>query len=225
MKTTLRVAALCTVLGLALAAPAADMTKYRAKPGNKMRIEGTSTIHAWNAESTFVGGRLELDPAFPADPANKDLKPGKLNANANVSILIRTFKCSSGAAMDTIMQETMDAKTYPKIEYKLKELTFKEFKDDAMVCDATGDLTLHGQTKPISMPVMIRRPDAKTVKVSGTVDTKMTDFGLTPPAPKVALGLIKTGDEVKLIFDWTVEKVAEGAAAAAPAAEAAPAAK
>lgn len=219
MKTILRVVAVVALLGFAAAAPAADMLKYKAKPGNKMRIEGTSTIHAWNAESTLVGGRLELDPAFPTDPANKDLKPGKIAATATVNILIRTFKCSSGSAMDTIMQETMGAKDHPKIEYKLKELTFKEFKDDAMLCEASGDLSLNGQTKPITMPVQIRRPDAKTVKVSGTAETKMTDFGLTPPAPKVALGLIKTGDDVKLIFDWTVGKEEASAAEPAPAAK------
>ena len=30
----------------------------------------------------------------------------------------------------------------------------------------------------------------------------MTDFKIDPPAPKIALGLIKTGDDVKLIFEW-----------------------
>jgi hypothetical protein len=32
----------------------------------------------------------------------------------------------------------------------------------------------------------------------------MTDFKIEPPAPALALGMIKTGDDVKLIFDWTV---------------------
>lgn len=211
MKTVARLATLCAVLGLALAASGADLLKYRAKPGSKMRIEGTSTIHDWTAESAFVGGRLELDPAFPTDPAVKDLKPGKLEANATVSILVRTFKCSSGAAMDAIMQETMEATKYPKIEYKLKELVFKEAKDDALVFEATGDVIVHGQTKPVTMPVQFVRADAKSMKISGTAAVKMTDFGIQPPAPKIALGAIKTGDEVKLVFEWNVERVADAA--------------
>jgi hypothetical protein len=36
------------------------------------------------------------------------------------------------------------------------------------------------------------------------VALKMTDFKIQPPAPKVALGLIKTGDDVKLKFQWEV---------------------
>jgi hypothetical protein len=36
---------------------------------------------------------------------------------------------------------------------------------------------------------------------------KMTDFGIQPPSPAVALGLIKTADEVTINFEWkTVRK-------------------
>ncbi len=208
MKTITRFTTLCAVLALALSTSAADMLKYRgAFRGSKVRIEGTSNIHDWTAESVIVRGNLELDPSFPADPSSKDLKPGKVEVEGRIAIVVATFKCSSGAAMDSVMQEKMEATKYPTIEYKLKELVFKEFKDDVMLFDSTGDLTVHGQTKTISMPVEITRPDARTIKVTGTVGTKMTDFGMEPPAPKIALGIIKTGDEVKLIVEWTAQRV------------------
>ncbi len=206
MKTIARLATVAAVLSLAANTLAADMLKYRAKPGGKMRIEGTSTIHDWTAESSFVGGRLELDPSFPTDPASKELKPGKLPATATVNILVRTFKCSSGSAMDAIMQETMNAKDHPKIEYVLKDFVFKEFKDSDLVFEATGDVKVHGQTKPVTMPVQITRVDASNLKVTGTTSVKMTDFGIQPPAPKIALGAIKTGDDVKLVFEWNLGK-------------------
>ncbi len=215
MKTLNRIARLAVVVaacGLAAGASAADMLKYRAKPGSKMRMEGSSNIHAWTSESTLVGGRLELDPSFPVDPAKKELAAGKVNASATVNILVRTFKCSSGSAMDAVMQETMNAKDFPKIEYKLKELTFKEFKNDALQFDAVGDLTIKGQTKTLTHPVQITRPDASSLKVSGTTTVKMTDFGIQPPAPKIALGMIKTDDDVKLVFDWNLQKTEAAAA-------------
>jgi hypothetical protein len=31
---------------------------------------------------------------------------------------------------------------------------------------------------------------------------KMTDFKIEPPAPKIALGAIKTGDEITISFEW-----------------------
>ena len=51
------------------------------------------------------------------------------------------------------------------------------------------------------------------LKISGTTPLKMTDYKVEPPAPKIALGLIKTGDDVKLIFEWML-----GQRKAAPAA-------
>lgn len=208
-KSSLRAVFVLTLAMVAVAsASAADLLKYKAKPGGKMRIDGTSTLHDWNAESRFVSGRLELDPAFPVDPTVKDLKAGKLEASANVTILVRTFKCSSGSAMDTIMQETMDAQNYPKIEYKLTELVFKEVKDDALVFDSKGDLTLHGNTKTVSFPVEILRPDKSTLRIKGTTDLKMTEFGMKPPAPLG--GTIKTGDDVKITFEWVLAQLPAG---------------
>lgn len=204
MKTIVRLLAVCAAFGVAVGATAADMLKYKARPGGKMRIEGTSTIHDWWAESAVIGGTVELDPSFPADPAKSDLKAGPMPAQANVSILVRTFKCQWGAPMDAVMQDSMDAAKHPKIEFKLKELVFKEAKDGALVFDSKGDLTVRGKTKEMAFPVKIERPDAKSLKIKGEVPTKMSDFEVPSPAPKVGLGLIKTADEVKLTFEWNL---------------------
>ena len=52
-------------------------------------------------------------------------------------------------------------------------------------------------------------------KISGTTKFKMTDFKVEPPTLTV-LGLgIKTGDEVKLSFEWMVAPKTAGPAAAA----------
>ena len=211
MKNLPRMALIGALWALSLNLQAADMLKYRGKPGSKMRIEGTSTIHDWWSESVLMAGRLELDPSFPTDPAKSDLKPGPLPAQGNITILARSFQCQWGAPMNAVMLESLDADKNPKIEYKLKELAFKEAKDGALVFDAKGDVTVRGKTKEVAMPVTIERPDAKKLKIKGTVGLKMSDFAIPPPAPKVALGAIKTADDVKLVFEWNVEQQAPAA--------------
>lgn len=215
MKHITRLALIGALFAASLNALAADMLKYRGKPGSKMRIEGTSTIHDWWSESVQVGGRMELDPSFPTDPAKTDLKPGPIPAQATITIFARTFQCQWGAPMNAVMLESMDADKHPKIEFKLKELSFKEAKDGTLVFDSKGDVTARGKTKEVSMPVTIERADAKKLKVKGTVGVKMSDFDIPAPAPKVALGAIKTADEVKLIFEWNAE-LQPAAAGAAP---------
>lgn len=212
MKTMIRLTALCAALGFVVSASAADMLKYKSRPGGKMRIEGTSTIHDWWAESAVIGGTVELDSSFPTDPAKTEVKAGPLAAQAAVAIVVRTFKCQWGGPMDAVMQESMDAVKYPKIEFKLKELTFKEVKDGALVFDSKGDVTVRGKTKELAFPVRIERPDAKSIKIKGEVGTKMSEFEVPSPAPKVGLGLIKTADEVKLIFEWNLAQVPAAAA-------------
>ena len=174
-----------------------------------MRMDGTSTIHEWHAESQLIGGFIELDAAL-VDAPDK-LKPGKVAAKGETFIAVRSLKCSSGKAMDAVMQEAMKEKENPRIAFKLVELTFKDVKGTAVNFDAKRTLTVSGVTKEIAFPVtMQRRVDQSRVSFAGTTAVKMTDFKITPPAPTSALGLIKTGDEVKLTFEWAVAKPEAG---------------
>ncbi len=201
MKTLFRLLPLAA-LAAALSAGAAKMRKYQAKPGSKIRLDGTSTIHDWWVEGAIIGGTLELDPSFPTDPAKGDLKAGPLPAKVEVNIPVRSLKSSGKRPMDSVMQGTMAADKHPRIDYRLKELVFKEARDGVLHFDSKGDLTVHGTTKELAMPVEIVRPDSQSVHVKGAATLKMTDFGMKPPAPALALGAIKTGDEVKVAFEW-----------------------
>jgi hypothetical protein len=55
----------------------------------------------------------------------------------------------------------------------------------------------------------MHRTDKTKLKFAGTVSVKMTSFGIQPPAPKIALGLISTGDDVKLTFEWLTARKQE----------------
>jgi hypothetical protein len=207
------------LLVAAFSLQAADSkTTYAARSGSKMRIEGTSNVHDWQVEGTIIGGFMEVGPGFPAEPG-QTATPGKMDAKAEAFISVRSLRSVEkdgrpySDAMDGIMYEKLKASEdpttkkvpYPKIEYRLTELVLKEapkVKDGAYVFDTKGDLMVAGVTKNISMPVNVTPMADKKLKVTGSISIKMTDFKIEPPAPKIALGLIKTGDDVKLIFEW-----------------------
>jgi polyisoprenoid-binding protein YceI len=77
--------------------------------------------------------------------------------------------------------------------------------------EAKGELVVAGVTSTVTMPIKVLPLGDKKLKVTGNLTMKMSDFKIEAPAPKIALGLIKTGDEVKLIFEW---QLAQRAAAA-----------
>lgn len=214
MKRHTLIAGTITLLLLAPAAlQAADqLTTYNARSGSKMRIEGTSNIHDWQVESPFIGGMMQVGPGFPTQPGQA-VTPGKVEAKADVFIQVRSLKSVEkdgkpySDKMDEIMWEHLKEPQYKRIIYQLSEFTLKEApktKDAPYVFDAKGNLAVAGVTNKVAMGVTVLPLADNRLEINGTVTLKMTDFKVEPPAPKIALGLIKTGDEVKLIFKWIV---------------------
>lgn len=212
-RLLLKSASLLLLLALPLQA-AEGWTRFAPKPGlkSKVRIEGTSTIHDWQVESPLVGGFLEVGPGFPLQPG-ADVKPGKVEARAEVFIPVGSLKSLKkdgtpySTAMDDIMYEKLLKATHPRIQYRLSELTLKEAPkqaDEPFTFEAVGELVVAGVTNKITMPAKVAVLPDKKLKITGSVNVKMTDFKIEPPAPKIALGLIKTGDDVKLLFDWEI---------------------
>ena len=221
MKTQIglmkRMAVGCFAIAFVLGAQAQEMTRYSAVPGkSKVRIDGTSTIHDWTIESQLIGGYVELDSSFPTDPAQKPPAPGKVNAKVDVNIAVRQLK-SGKKSMDEVMFQAMKQQTFPRIQYRLTEMVLQELPKVAgapLQFATKGELTVAGVTNKISMPVTMERVEKTKLKFTGTTPLKMTSFGIVPPAPKVALGLISTGDDVKITFEWLTAIPAKPAPAA-----------
>jgi polyisoprenoid-binding protein YceI len=182
---------------------AAEVVRYSPVPNSsKLRMDGTSTIHDWNAETAIIGGFLELEATFP-DASGKSA-PAAVKPKVEVKILVRSLKSSGGKRMDAVMQEHMKAEQHKVIEYRVLELAPKA--GAAGQFDAKGALTIAGVTRTNTMPVTIERFENTKLKVKGTAALKMTDFGIQPPAPEIlGLSVIKTGDDVKLTFEWVTE--------------------
>lgn len=184
--------------------PAQTLIRYDALPGKgKVRIEGTSTVRDWTVESGIIAGYVELDSGFSIDPAQKAPSLGKVNARAEVTIPVRQIK-SGTKGMDEHMHEAMKEKQHPKIQYRLLEMTLKETPKPGSpyLFDTKGALTVAGVTRTNSMLVTMTPVEQNKLKFTGTTPLKMTDFGMKPPSPALSLGLIKTADDVKIVFEW-----------------------
>ncbi len=217
---SLRIVPLGLSLFLSANLHAADPAmRFDPAPGSKVRIEGTSSIHDWQVECKLIGGHLEAGPSFPSEPG-QTIQPGKVDARAEVFIPVRSLKSIEkdgrpySDSMDNIMYEKLLQPVNPRIVYRLDELVLKQAPaggNAPYVFEAKGELVVAGVTNKITMPVNVTPLGNKKLKISGNTAVKMTDFGIKPPAPAIALGLIKTGDEVKLIFEWVVAQKAAGA--------------
>jgi len=194
---------------LLIGTAAADNIYVAIPNASSMKIDGTSTIHDWTVESKVIGGRMELDSNFPLDPSKEAPKDLKLKPTVKVLIPVRQLK-SGKSVMDTVMHNAMKAEEFPSIEYTLLEMKPEGKADNGMKFSTKGIIKCAGVTRTNDFDVVMSKVENNKIKVSGTTKLKMTDFGIEPPAPKIALGAIKTADDVKLTFEWiTAEKKAE----------------
>ncbi|MGV3771316.1 MAG: YceI family protein [Verrucomicrobiales bacterium] len=208
LSTKFFTAPLTALFLMASVAVQAEPVRYEARPGSKMKLDGTSTVHDWTVETKIIGGYIE----FKSDaPLSNDQSADQLKVAPAVEVNIPVKSLKSGKQlMDDVMHDAMKVKDHPKIAYQLKEMTPKADRKagDPLVFNAKGDLTVAGVTKPVNMDVTLV-PEGDKLKAVGTAKIKMTDFGIKPPAPAVGLGLIKTGDDVTISFEWVTAKAAK----------------
>ena len=184
----------------------AETVTYSAKTGSLLKISGTSSVHDWEVKTRLIGGKMEWDSSFPLDPSKAELP--KLAKAPNVSVIIPVRNIESGKQrMNEVMHGALNAQKHKYARYSLKEMNLTETKrkaGDPLVFDTKGALNVNGITAPVSMQISITKTEGDKLKVSGKTKLKMSQFGVVPPAPKIALGLITTGDDVSVEFSWFV---------------------
>jgi polyisoprenoid-binding protein YceI len=190
------------VLLLAVSLEAQNTIRYDAQPGGKVRVEGTSSLHDWAVESRVLGGFMELEPGFDAD-----LKTLTTTPKVEVTIPVRQLKSTDNSKkMDANTWEHLSYTNHPAIKYRLLSLTPKAggSAGPASQFEAKGELTVAGVTRTNTMPISMERVDKTKIKVTGKTSLKMTDFGIQPPT--IAILFVKTGDDVKVSFEWLTAK-------------------
>src|SRR5262245_21066842 len=92
MNTRSMIAGVVTLLMVAGdSVRAGDAARFDSRPGSKMRIEGTSSVHDWQMEGKIIGGYLEAGANFPSEPG-QSAQPGKVDAHAEIFVPVRSLQ-------------------------------------------------------------------------------------------------------------------------------------
>ena len=157
-----------------------------------------------NVRGGFSGikGTVEYDPADPGA------------ASIDVAIdtsTIRTLDDQRDAHLKSA--DFLDAEKYPTIAFKSTKVTPAGEGE----LNVTGDLTIHGVTKPVVLKVEGPTTEGKDpwgnirMGASGTTKIKRSDFGLTWNAA-LETGGILVGDELKIELEVQMIKAAAAGA-------------
>jgi polyisoprenoid-binding protein YceI len=158
-----------------------------------------------NVRGTFSGvtGTVSYDPDKPTEAT--------IDAVVDINTVNTNDEKRDGHLKSP---DFFDVAQYPVMEFKSKRVE----RAGAGEYKVTGDLTVHGVTKEVSLSVEDVSGEAKdpwgNIKIGATVKGKLkrSDFGLTWNAP-LETGGVLVGDDVKIEFDLQFLKMTQGATA------------
>ncbi|HEY9226817.1 MAG TPA: YceI family protein [Gemmatimonadaceae bacterium] len=204
-KTIVGVATLCLVL--ASGASAQETARVSVSPESKLWVDGTSSLHGWTCRTQSLDATIELDAKAAAQLTTA--APSALR-RVQVKVPVKSLKCGHGG-MDNNLYKALNADAAPEISYIMAsfEPALGE-ANEAFGLKTVGSLTIAGTERRITMDVSATRLADGSIKTTGVVPIKMTEFGVKPPT--AMFGRIKTGDEVKVNFELIVGAKAIAAA-------------
>jgi polyisoprenoid-binding protein YceI len=162
---------------------------------SKVTIAGTSTLHDWKSEVNKVWGNATID-----------MNDGALTAitKLTVDMDVNSIKSEHGNMMDNNTHNALKGKDFPRISFVLTSVGGVKKVGEGYAVTATGNLTLAGQTRPMTMTVTGKTTGENAIEFSGSKSFKMSEFKIDPPV--FMMGTLKTGDEVTIKFSVTYSK-------------------
>jgi polyisoprenoid-binding protein YceI len=191
----MRLANLILIFAVSINLSLAQNFNYDFERNSEITISGTSNIHDWTSEVTSFSGTADLNIG----------EEGMIDIQRlEVTIPVNNIKSTKGSIMDGKTYDALKSKKYPNIKYKLNSATISQKTNDGFWLNTSGNLTLAGSTKVISMKVKATMEPNGNIVFEGSKELKMTDFDVSPPT--ALLGALKTGNEVTIDFKVSISK-------------------
>ncbi len=155
--------------------------------GSSMQINGTSNLHDWQE----VIEKFNVSLVFSSD--NKVITGiDKITFTCKATSLI-----SDNSIMTNKTHNALKVEQHPDIKFIFSELDQFQNNGSLISGSVTGNLTLAGVVKKITLPFKGSiSSDMLTLK--GSKQLNMTDFKIDPPT--AMLGVLKTGEMVELVY-------------------------
>jgi polyisoprenoid-binding protein YceI len=151
--------------------------------------------HDHTIEARGVTGTVDVDPARPeAGRVAFDVPSARLEViDPGVS---ESDRASVQANME---RDVLDVASYPTISFRstVVRRSARVATSTAVELDVTGDLTLHGTTRRVTVPVTLTIAGG-SLAAAGAVSIDQPDFGIEPYS--AFLGAVKVRKDVRIEF-------------------------
>jgi len=159
-----------------------------------------SELRATVAEP-FAAVRSPATAAFKMKSCEIDGDPNHVAATAHVKLVIDAASYDSGSATRdrNVINSTLEAAKFKTIDFE--STAFEDVQIDVPGVSGSaivvGNLTLHGTTKVIRVPIRVSMSSDGQFSAGGEIEFRYTDFGIK--APRLAY-LVSAGDQAMVTF-------------------------
>jgi len=173
-------------------------------------LDGTWTI---DTTASFAGYRVQEElaniGATEAVGRTSQLTGGlTLSGNAitavDVTVDMTTLVSNNERRDGALSQRGLETSVFPTASFALTEpivLATVPAIGGSIEAVATGDLTVHGVTRNVAIPIAAQLVDGTTIVVVGSLDIALADYDIEPPTGFAVLSINEVGTiEMQLAF-------------------------
>lgn len=161
---------------------------YSFASGSKVWVEGTSSVHDWSCEAGRINGGITAESGLSTISA------------LTVTIPVSSMDCDNGT-MNGKLRNALDGS--PNISFTLANARVGSVNNGRFAIQASGTLAINGVSRTMNINATGQPLSNGRVKITGSVPFAMSRFGVDPPT--ALLGTLRTGDNVTVRFDVTVQ--------------------
>jgi len=167
------------------------------QPESRLWVDGTSTTKSFSCRAVDMESEIHGDPAAPTAV----LAGEKAVRKVVVRVPALKLDCGNGT-MNDHMRKAIKAEQFRTITFTLTGYDVVRAAEGARGT-LNGTLALGGATKPVAIAATAKAAGANQLRVAGTYELAMSDFGLK--APTLMFGAMKVGDRVTVGFDLVLK--------------------
>ena len=102
-----------------------------------------------------------------------------------------------------LSDKVLDVQRYPTITFQSRQVSVTGAPGDHMTLRIAGDLTLHGVTRPLTVPVTVDLT-ADGLRANGKATVRQSLFGIKPV--NAGAGTVRVKDEVEVVLSVTATR-------------------
>ena len=151
----------------------------------------SSSWVGYRVDETLAGNRANTAVGRTPDVTGSLTLSGTQITSVEITANLQTLQSDDRRRDGQLGRQGIETDQFPKATFKLTapiELGSAPADGQTITATATGELTLHGVTKSVDVPIQAQVA-GNVVTVAGSIEIQFADYGITPPSSFVVLSV------------------------------------